>query len=234
MKVLDLFSGIGGFSLGLERAGMETVAFCEKAEFQRKVLEKHWPSVPIYEDVRTLDVTGIKADVYAGGAPCTQTSVAAAISGCRHGLKGKDSGLWHRYLELVGIGRPAWVIYENPPGIQTWEGEIKSGLEGFGYRVSKLAFKASDFGLPHRRIRCFYVANANGKGLEITRQTRPQKISWIKRLTATGGAWVTSTPGAIGMFNGLPNRVDRTIALGNAVMPCMAEEVGRLIMEAEQ
>ena len=76
MNVLDLFSGIGGFSLGLERAGMKTIAFCEIEEFPRKVLRKHWPNVPIFEDVRNLHGSDITeaVDLICGGFPCQDLS----------------------------------------------------------------------------------------------------------------------------------------------------------------
>ena len=95
LKVLDLFSGIGGFSLGLERAGFETVAFCEIEEYPRKVLKKHWPDVPIYEDVRDvtaerLRADGIFPDVITGGFPCQDISLA----GKQAGIDGERSGLW--------------------------------------------------------------------------------------------------------------------------------------------
>lgn len=231
MRVLDLFSGIGGFSLGLERAGMHTIAFCECAEFPRRVLQKHWPGVPIYSDV--ADIRGCEfgsVDVIAGGFPCTQTSVAAAISGNRSGLDGKDSGLWYEYIRIVGAVRPLWVIVENPGGVKKWEGEIKGGLEGLGYRVSRLEIKASDCGLPHIRRRYFYVANANGERLEVTWRSNPPSLEWVERLAATGGAWLERTSGVVGEFTGLPDRVDRVRALGNAVVPAKAEIIGRAIL----
>ncbi|MCP4974599.1 MAG: DNA cytosine methyltransferase, partial [Maribacter sp.] len=96
MKVLDLFSGIGGFSLGLERAGMKTVAFCEIEEYPRKVLNKHWPDVPIYKDVRSLNYERLKSDgifpdVICGGFPCQDISVAGNQAGIS---KETRSGLW--------------------------------------------------------------------------------------------------------------------------------------------
>ena len=233
MNVLDLFSGIGGFSLGLERAGMRTVAFCERDSFCRRVLDKHWPNVPIFDDVKTLDVTQIDADLYAGGFPCTQTSVAAAIHGKRVGLNGKDSGLWFEYIRHVKAGRPQWVIVENPGGIEAWEGEVKGGLESAGYRVSRLAFKASDFGLPHLRRRYFYVANRDGKRLEIARPARPSTTEWVTRLAAHGGAWLADTPRAGRGIDGVPDRVDRVHSLGNAVVPQIPEIIGRAIMRAD-
>ena len=90
LKVLDLFSGIGGFSLGLERTGgFETVAFCEIEGFCQKVLNKHWPDVPIYEDVRNIDYDGT-VDVICGGFPCQDISIA----GKGAGIEGEKSGLW--------------------------------------------------------------------------------------------------------------------------------------------
>src|ERR1700727_2898980 len=97
-NVLDLFSGIGGFSLGLERAGMRTVAFCEIGSFQRRVLTRHWPGVPIYHDVRALSAERLQADgifprAICGGFPCQNVSVAAAAHGGHTGLDGEQSGL---------------------------------------------------------------------------------------------------------------------------------------------
>lgn len=235
LKVLDLFSGIGGFSLGLERTGgFETVAFCEIEEFPQKVLKKNWPSVPIFEDVRKMDGNEYgTVDVVAGGFPCTQTSVAAAIHGKREGLQGKESGLWFEYLRVVRTVRPLWVIVENPGGVRAYESEISGGLEGIGYRVSRLEIKASDCGLPHIRRRYFYVANRNGQRLEITRQPEPPSTCWATRLAATGGNWLKRTPGIVGEFVGLPNRVDRVKSLGNTVVPAKVEIIGKAIMRHE-
>lgn len=115
LRVLDLFSGIGGFSLGLERTGgFETVAFCEIEDFPRRVLAKHWPEVPCYHDVReltadTLRRDGIAVDVICGGFPCQDISAA----GRREGIGGTRSGLWREYARLVGEIRPRVVIVEN-------------------------------------------------------------------------------------------------------------------------
>src|SRR5512139_1178725 len=103
LRVLDLFSGIGGFSLGLERAGMRTVAFCEIDPYARAVLRKHWPDVPCYEDVRTLTADrlagdGIHPTVITAGFPCQDISVA----GKGAGLAGARSGLWREVARLVG------------------------------------------------------------------------------------------------------------------------------------
>src|SRR5512139_4315940 len=117
MRVLDLFSGIGGFSLGLERAGMRTVAFCEIEPFCRAVLRKHWPNVPIYEDVRSLAAErlaadGISVDVICGGFPCQDISRANGVWGERLGLDGARSGLWSEFARTICQVRPKFVIVE--------------------------------------------------------------------------------------------------------------------------
>ena len=115
MKVLDLFSGIGGFSLGLERAGMETIAFCEFDKKAQLVLKKHWPDVPIYDDVRKLNgrqFEGQSIDLICGGFPCQPFSVA----GNRQG-KEDDRHLWPEYLRLIQEIRPRWIIGENVTGL---------------------------------------------------------------------------------------------------------------------
>lgn len=114
LRVLDLFSGIGGFSLGLERCGMRTVAFCETEPYCRRVLAKHWPEVPCYDDIRTLTAErlardGIAVDVLCGGFPCQDLSVA----GKGAGLAGARSGLWSEYRRLIRELEPSYVIIEN-------------------------------------------------------------------------------------------------------------------------
>ncbi|MED7627200.1 DNA cytosine methyltransferase, partial [Lacticaseibacillus paracasei] len=117
LKVLDLFSGIGGFSLGLERTGgFETVAFCEIEPFARRVLAKHWPEVPCYDDVRSLTADRLAADgitgieVITGGFPCQDVSCAGRQAGLKEGTR---SGLWSEILRLSCELRPRFVIVEN-------------------------------------------------------------------------------------------------------------------------
>ena len=111
MNILDLFSGIGGFSLGLERAGMHTVAFCEIDPHARAVLHKHWPNVPVFTDVSTLSKGDIneQIDIIAGGFPCQDISTA----GRGAGLSGSRSGLWFEYRRLINEIRPRYAIIEN-------------------------------------------------------------------------------------------------------------------------
>jgi DNA (cytosine-5)-methyltransferase 1 len=168
MRVLDLFSGIGGFSLGLERTGgFRTVAFCEIEEFPRRVLASHWPGVPIYHDVRELSRVRLAADgladvdVICGGFPCQDISFA----GKRAGLEGARSGLWGEYQRLVGELRPRFVIVENVPGLLSLGmGTVCGDLAALGYDAVWDCVPAAAVGAPHRRDRVWIVAHAHGQG----------------------------------------------------------------------
>ncbi len=234
LKVLDIFSGIGGFSLGLERTGgFQTVAFCEIEPYCRAVLRKHWPGVPIFEDVTKLGAADVgPVDVICGGFPCQQTSTAAAIHGRRKGLAGETSGLFSEILRLVRECHPKWCVVENPLGVETWAGEIARSLEGAGYGVSKSEFSASDLGLPHSRRRLFFVANLDGARLEIARPARSSKAQGQPWGTITGNFWRKAESGIWGMDDGLPGRMDRLRSLGNAVVPQVVEVVGRAILKS--
>lgn len=161
MKVLDLFSGIGGFSLGLERAGMETVAFCEISPVCRHLLAHHWPDVPCFDDVTTL--TGEQAgpvDVICGGFPCQDISFA----GKGAGLAGERSGLWREYARLVRELRPAFVIVENVAALLgRGLGDVLGDLAALGYDAWWDCIPASAVGAPHRRDRLWVVAYARGQ-----------------------------------------------------------------------
>jgi len=157
MRVLDLFSGIGGFSLGLERAGMTTAAFCEIDPKARLVLQKHWPDVPIFEDVTTLTAADMKGkiDVICGGFPCQDISLA----GKGAGLAGDRSGLWFQFHRLIKEIRPPWVIIENVSALRSRGLDvILGGLAALGYDAEWHCIPASAVGAPHRRDRVWVVA----------------------------------------------------------------------------
>ena len=169
MKVLDLFSGIGGFSLGLERAGMETVAFCEYDEKARQVLKKHWPNVPQYEDVRTLtkeklDNDGItNISVLCGGFPCQDISVAGNQAGIHEGTR---SGLWSECARLLGEIRPQYAIFENVTALLNggggdWFKRILWEISEVGYDAEWHCISASELGAHHHRDRIWIVAYPN-------------------------------------------------------------------------
>lgn len=160
MRVLDLFSGIGGFSLGLERAGFQTVAFCEIDPFCRRVLAKHWPEVPIYDDVRELTgarltADGIAIDAIAGGFPCQDISIA----GRGAGLDGERSGLWREYARLIGELRPQYAIVENTAALLSRGlGTVLGELAAIGYDAEWHCIPAAAVGAPHLRDRVWIVA----------------------------------------------------------------------------
>lgn len=173
LKVLDLFSGIGGFSLGLERTnGFETVAFCEIDPFCQKVLKKHWPDVPIFNDVRTLNYDGA-VDVITGGFPCQPFSVAGNQEG-----ENDDRHLWPAMFSLVQKYRPAWVIGENVAGIINMAlDNVLSDLGGEGYATRSFVIPACAIGANHRRDRVWILGYSEHNGqptsaqLGITRET---------------------------------------------------------------
>lgn len=161
MRVLDLFSGIGGFSLGLERAGMETIAFCEIDPFCRKVLRKHWPDVPIHEDIRELDGNEYRGavDVVCGGFPCQPFSAAGKRAGAED-----DRHLWPEMLRVIRQVQPAWVLGENVPGIISMELDaVLSDLEASGYACQTFDIPACGVDAPHIRHRVWILANRSGE-----------------------------------------------------------------------
>jgi len=160
MKVLDLFSGIGGFSLGLEWAGMSTQAMCEKDPYCRKILSKHWSDITIHEDIRNLDGRQYanSVDVVAGGFPCQPFSLASTK---RLGAK-DDRALWPEMLRVICEVQPAWVIGENVSGIINMElDNVLSDLENEGYATQTFVIPACAVDAKHRRDRCFIIANSH-------------------------------------------------------------------------
>ena len=160
-QLLDLFSGIGGFSLGLERSGgFKTVAFCEIEPFCRRVLAKHWPEVPCYDDIRLLTAErlaadGIAVDAICGGFPCQDISHA----GRGAGLNGDRSGLWFEYARLIGELRPRYVIVENVAALLVRGLErVLGSLAEIGYDAEWHCIPASAVGAPHIRDRIWIVA----------------------------------------------------------------------------
>lgn len=262
MNVLDLFSGIGGFSLGLERAGMRTVAFCEIDPYCRAVLRKHWPNVPIFEDVRTLtgaDVPGV--DVICGGFPCQDVSVA----GKRAGLDGTRSGLWVEFARIIREIQPRFVVVENTPGLLSLGmGTVLGDLADLGFDAEWRCISASEVGADHIRERVWIVAYLNGmrelqregiksdergwpdNGIEEVANLDGERLQ--ERLLFAGiqgqarcdddgqnitvGAWRSAESPLVRGLHGIPGRVDRIKALGNAVVPQIPEIIGRAIMKA--
>ena len=160
LNVLDIFSGIGGFSIGLEAASMQTVAFCEINPFCQKILKKHWPSVPIFSDITTIHKEDLKAlpriDVIAGGFPCQDISVA----GKQKGITAKRSGLWKEFARLINDIRPKYAIIENVANLRsTGLISVLQDLWEIGYNAEWHCIPASAFGAPHRRDRIWIIAH---------------------------------------------------------------------------
>lgn len=155
-KLLDLFSGIGGFSLGLEAAGYETAAFCEINAKCRHLLAHHWPGVPAFDDITTLtgDQVG-PVDAICGGFPCQDISFA----GKGAGITGERSGLWRHYARLIGELRPRNVFVENVAALLgRGLGDVLAALASLGYDAWWDCIPAAAVGAPHRRDRLWLVA----------------------------------------------------------------------------
>ena len=161
MRHLDLFSGIGGFALGLQWAGsFDTIGFCEVDKVAQKVLKKHWPNVPIYDDVKTLKGSDVgTVDIITGGFPCQDISVA----GKGAGLAGERSGLWFEYHRIIKETRPKWVIAENVSALRSRGlDQVLRSLAEIGYDAEWHCIPASAVGAPHRRDRIWIVAYPSG------------------------------------------------------------------------
>lgn len=173
----DLFSGIGGMSIAAEWAGFETVGFCELADYPYKILEKHWPKVPKWRDIRDVTADSFRertgfptVDIITGGFPCQPFSVAGKQKG-----KGDDRYLWPEMLRVIRELTPHWVIGENVPGILRIAGNtVCEDLEREGYDIGIFDYEAAAVGAPHRRERVFFVANTESHGLQRERITRKQ------------------------------------------------------------
>lgn len=288
MRFLSLFAGVGGFDLGLEWAGWECVGQCEFDPWCRAVLAKHWPGLPMWEDVRDLDAADAlgrcgRIDAIVGGFPCQGNSTAGKRLGAadpRH--------LWPEFARLVRGIRPLLVVGENVPGIRTTVADgVLADLEAEGYACWPLVVGARHVGAPHRRDRVWFVArnvadaardgqrrppverpdglrtgtgrdsagvaDAAGRGLRLGGGLRLVGEARGRRELAGGGHRWPSRPGepqhaweaprlaepGLGLAaHGLPGRLARRDrkrrlkALGNAVVPQVAEAIGRAINAA--
>lgn len=254
MLVGGLFSGIGGIELGLEQAGMEIAWHCEIDPFRRAVLKTHWPHVPCYEDVRLLSQPP-HVDVLCGGFPCQDISEA----GRRAGIEGERSGLWSEFARIIGEVHPSWVVIENVTALRRRGLDVVlRDLASLGYDAGWDRLPAAVVGAPHRRERLWIVAYDPATGCDVWTGSQPSltqgqrwrrpayadrqplpdtAFTWWSSAAPGFSTWLRSSAIPPSPFCGVddvfPNRLDRrrrVASLGDAVVPAVAEVIGRRIM----
>ena len=217
LRLLDTFSGIGGFSYAAERivGGYETVAFVEREPFCQKVLRKHWPDVPIFDDITTYTPERGSADVICGGFPCQDISTAGKQAGIKEGTR---SGLFYELMRVVRLVGPKFVVLENVSAILTnGLDDVLGELSQAGFDAEWACIPASAVGACHQRDRWWLVAYPSGQGLE-----RLGKGWATANRFDTSWKQYMSKPTLHRGDDGFSHRVDRIKSLGNAVVPQVA------------
>ena len=233
----SLFAGIGGFDLGFERAGMVCKWQVEIDDYANRVLAKHWPEVHRERDVRECGRHNLeRVDVICGGFPCQDVSYA----GQGAGLEGERSGLFYEIIRLIGDLGPRVVVLENVAALLTRGlGEVLRALAEIGFDAEWCCLPAAGVGAPHVRDRVFVVAYANGV-LGEARLRIFDKDHWEWKVSREGykecvsaQRWgVETAPRISRVDDGVPDQVDRLRCLGNAVVPQVAEWIGKRIVES--
>lgn len=257
MKALDLFSGIGGFSIGLDKAGIETVAFCEIDPHCQAVLSAHWPDKKIFPDVKKLNGNSLivwpeedhsngvvtTIDLIAGGYPCTGHSVA----GKKKGFENEDSALWREYLRLAQQIRPKYCIIENSPNLRnTGLVELLKAFNEIGYNAEWSIISAYSVGAPHLRERLYLVLwrqdlsypNPFRFWQPDPKEEEEAQGWWAKRRIKRNSAHIQAGKASSGvLFNidGLSKKVlkleeYKVAMLGNAVIPQIPELIGKALV----
>jgi DNA (cytosine-5)-methyltransferase 1 len=234
----SLFAGIGGFDLGFERSGMVCKWQVEIDDYATKVLEKHWPRVHRERDIRQCGATNLeRVDVICGGFPCQDISYA----GLGAGLDGERSGLFFEAIRVVRELRPRVVVLENVAALLTRGlDRVLGTLAEIGYDAEWHCIPAASIGAPHIRDRVFIISYADSitsskansesvsKSLEQNSRMGSARRSWLSKSKSD---WWATEPAICRMANGVPSRVDRLRGLGNAVVPQVAELIGRHVVE---
>ena len=231
LKVLDLFSGIGGFSLGLERTGgFETVAFCEIEPAAQKLLNHHWPEVPVYEDVTTARFKE-SVDMVTAGFPCQDISQA----GKGAGLAGERSGLFWQILRTVRlVGRKRLLLENVAALLGRGMGSVCGALAEVGYDAEWNCIPLSHIGAPHNRDRIWIIADPIG-GEQSRKEPRCWETGRMGREQQSfpwDRSWQDALAEIRGMDDGVPRSIHRTDGLRNSVAPPLVEKIGRVILDA--
>lgn len=243
---MSLFSGIGGIDLAAEWAGFETVGQCEFADYPAKVLEKHWPDVPRWRDVRNVTVksfrerTGIESPtLLSGGFPCQPHSLAG-----KRLASDDERDLWDEFARVIREVRPKWVLGENVSGLLSSEdgrffGRILGDLARMGYGIGWCCYGADRVGAIHERKRVFIVANTNSYNGKRNLQRPIQRFETLQRQQYSREieGWNKRSnlyePKLLRNYNGFPKGVDRLKCLGNAVVPQQAYPILKTIADIE-
>ena len=226
----SLFSGIGGIDLGFARAGWRIVWQLDNNPFCLRILAKHWPEVDRYGDIRDFPPANIcRPDIIVGGFPCPVVSQAA------HG-ENVGQWLWPEFARVINELIPPWVLVENVSSSGAWKrwlSIVRCDLWRLGYSSLPLRLRASQFGAPFLGERVYVVAASDGDGKSIG--TFHEKASQLQEPTGFSWTdWGEAPPDALGMADGIPNRVDRVSALGNAVVPQVAQWLAERILDIEE
>lgn len=236
----DLFAGIGGFSLGLEWAGFEIKWQVEADKYCRKVLKKHWPNVKQYGDIKDVGKHNLEpVDLICGGFPCQPASYCGKQRG-----REDDRWLWPEMFRIIKEFKPAWVVAENVYGLITLEQGLafKSllfDLESEDYKTQSFIIPACAVNAPHRRNRVWIIAHTKGERLQRSIKTydKQRTQSYDKQSVRCPELWhenwYEAATRLCGVDDGVPNRMDRIRALGNAVVPQVVETIGRAILQGQ-
>lgn len=239
---IDLFSGIGGFALAARWAGIKTVQFVEIDPFCQKVLTKNFPGVSIHGDIKTFHWTGDTPFLLTGGFPCQDISCAGLKQGITEATR---SGLWFEQLRIIRELRPKYAIIENVPALLVRGiGTVVSGLSKIGYDMEWQCISAAEVGAWHKRERVWIVSYPKGqRWYQVDKSKQEQcpgvnmesfKEIWgyANRLF-TSLEWPHDKPisGIKRNDDGLSEGVDRLKSLGNAIVPQVAFQIMRAILE---
>ena len=241
LRHVDLCSGIGGFALGFQWAELsKPVLFCDIEPWSRKILNKHWPDVPIAEDVKELSNDPTRyvpdCDIISAGYPCQPFS----SSGDKRGSK-DDRHIWPEIFSIIKAKRPSWVVCENVYGhINLGLDEVLSDLESTSYAVKPFVIPACAVDAPHRRDRVWIIARNVSNTDSERRCSRNSERQNAKNAWQSSGRkendtrrmelWLPEPP--VGrVAHGIPRRVDRLRGLGNAVVPKIAQRIGETIKQ---